>query len=102
ISRHGYVYPAWSPDGKRIAYAGAADKALEIFSCDATGGDRRQLTSLGGSNGLPAWSPDGKRIAFQHTPPGEPLASLYVMNADGTGPTLILAGAGPREGGRPT
>jgi TolB protein len=101
ISRAGYVYPAWSPDGKRIAYAGTADKALEVFVYDTAGGAPTQLTSLGGANGMPAWSPDGKRIAFQHTPAGGQLASLYVMNADGTSPTVILAAAGLREGGRP-
>jgi serine/threonine protein kinase len=102
ISRAGYIYPAWSPSGKEIAYAGAADDGLEIFTCDEAGGQRRQLTRLGGANGLPAWSPDGKRIAFQHTSAGEQIASLYIMNADGSGATAILPAAGQKEGCRPT
>jgi serine/threonine protein kinase len=101
LSRKGYVYPAWSPDGKRIVYAGSVGSGLELFLCDTAGTEHRQCTNLGGMTGLPAWSPDGKRIAFQHTPPGEPLASLYLISAAGTNPCLVLAAAGPREGGRP-
>jgi Tol biopolymer transport system component len=82
-------------------YAGAAESGLELYVCDPAGTAHRQLTRLGGSNGVPAWSPDGKRIAFQHVAQDEQIASLYVMNADGSGAAVVLAAAGVKEGGRP-
>ena len=35
---NGFVYPAWSPDGKKIAYAHPAAGGLEIGSSTWTGG----------------------------------------------------------------
>jgi TolB protein len=58
--------PAWSPDGKRIAFDEFGDQARQqIFVMDANGYNVRQLTdSPNWSCGHPAWSPDGKQIAF--------------------------------------
>jgi Tol biopolymer transport system component len=71
--------PAFSPDGKRIAFARLGGG---IFSMNLDGTGVRQLTS-NGRDSFPAWSPDGKQIAFVR-----PLASgwrIYVMSASGSG-----------------
>jgi Tol biopolymer transport system component len=71
--------PAFSPDGKRIAYA---QLGAGIFSMNVDGSSRRALTT-NGRDSFPAWSPDGKQIAFIR-----PLVSgwrVYVMSASGTG-----------------
>ena len=52
--------PAWSPDGKFIAYHSA--KRGGIWLMPALGGAARQLTEFGCR---PAWSPDGQSLAFQ-------------------------------------
>jgi Tol biopolymer transport system component len=57
-------YPAFSPDGRRIAYMGAVGSNYEIFVADVDTGERTQLTSSPGHDGWPAWSPDGSAIAF--------------------------------------
>jgi TolB protein len=59
--------PAFSPDGKLIAYDYRAPggPVREIYVMNADGTGRRQVTKLGSVSGLPAWSPDGRRIAFQ-------------------------------------
>jgi Tol biopolymer transport system component len=51
---------AWSPDGKRIAFASLYGR---LFVMDADGNGRRRLTG-GDGDSNPAWSPDGNRLAF--------------------------------------
>jgi TolB protein len=84
--------PAWSPDGRRVAFVrydvGAALEsdegqdleAAEIFIVDADGRNERRLTHAPGEDTAPAWSPDGRRIAFVSERAG---TDIYVMNADG-------------------
>ena len=75
---------AFSPDGKRVAYALADDESAQIWVAGANGEGARQLTDTRfGINTSPAWSPDGKRIAFVSNRGGSP--QVYVMNADGSG-----------------
>ena len=75
--------PAWSPDGRRIAFASGGRARLDIYVMDASGFTR--LTDNDG--GTPAWSPDGRRIAFTSDRDGNP--EIYVMNADGSGVTRL-------------
>ena len=90
-------FPAWSPDGRRIAFtrklpASAADQASSavIAVMDADGSNLRLLTDPKGTAMFAAWSPDGTRIALERVPaPGAAGAAadamLAVVNADGTG-----------------
>jgi uncharacterized repeat protein (TIGR01451 family) len=58
--------PAWSPDGKRIAYVtalGATSFTGELALMNADGSGQRLLdTDLGPNVANPSWSPDGKQI----------------------------------------
>ena len=58
--------PAWSPDGKRIAYASDRDERwnYEIYVMDADGGNLQNLTHEPLEDKDPSWSPDGKQIVF--------------------------------------
>ncbi len=55
--------PAWSPDGKLIAFLSNWDEDYEIYVMDADGSHQTRLTNNPDFDMQPAWSPDGKRIA---------------------------------------
>jgi len=57
-------YPAWSPDGKSLVYAGVAGKVRKIFRKDLASGRDSQLTRGDFDALQPSWSPDGKQVAF--------------------------------------
>ena len=56
--------PAFSPDGRQIAFSRGSAGRAEIFVLPTEGGPPRQLTFLGAMSTSPAWSPDGQEIAF--------------------------------------
>lgn len=60
------MFPAWSPDGKLVAYISDRSGENELWVVEAQGGEPRQLTrGMGGHlPNPPLWSPDGKWIAM--------------------------------------
>ena len=88
----GNTSPAWSPDGRLIAYTGSGEAVdedqdeLEVYVMRADGSETRRLTNDHVHDGTPVWSPDGERLAFSHTPrlgSEEADGVIVVMNADG-------------------
>ncbi|MFQ5629956.1 MAG: PDZ domain-containing protein, partial [bacterium] len=59
-------YPAWSPDGKTLAYWSDRSGEYELTVRNADGsGSEQKLTALGaGYRYQPYWSPDSKKLAF--------------------------------------
>jgi|TARA_B100000315_G_C14075216_1_gene362383 Tol biopolymer transport system component len=47
--------PAWSPDGRKIAFASNRDGDFDIWVMDADGSNQRQLTSDSAWDRDPAW-----------------------------------------------
>jgi Tol biopolymer transport system component/imidazolonepropionase-like amidohydrolase len=62
--RFSKVDPAWSPDGKTLAYSTDKGGSLDIWLRDMATGEARQLTRFDGAAVSGAWSRDGKSIAF--------------------------------------
>jgi serine/threonine protein kinase/Tol biopolymer transport system component len=63
-------YPAWTPDGKRIAFLSSKEGPLNIFwqLADGSGGVER-LTTSDDTQTPNSWSPDGQLLAFNDINP---------------------------------
>jgi tetratricopeptide (TPR) repeat protein len=70
--------PAWSPNGKQLAFISARSGNWELYVIDAAGGKARQLTDNRATDVAPTWSPDGKQLAFLSNRDGG--WAIYVMN----------------------
>jgi DNA-binding winged helix-turn-helix (wHTH) protein len=77
-------FPAFSPDGKQVAYAwgDAEDGIRDSIYVKLIGSDTQlRLTSSPGFDGFPHWSPDGRYIAFCREAPGA--TGDYIVSALG-------------------
>jgi dipeptidyl aminopeptidase/acylaminoacyl peptidase len=76
--------PAWSPDGKWLAFTRSTDRwrSFHVFVMRADGTGVRQLTH-GRYDESPAWSPDGRWIAYQT------MGGIRIMHPDGRGSRLV-------------
>ncbi len=91
--------PAWSPDGRQIAFTSnrdrkdANDENVEIYVMNADGTNPINITNHPAEDSRPDWSPDGQQIAFStdrdRKDDGTKNVEIYVMNADGTNPINI-------------
>lgn len=70
--------PAWSPDGRRIAYVSFEDRNSAIYVQDIRTGNRNRVAANEGINSAPAWSPDGTRLAMTLSRGGNP--DVYIMH----------------------
>jgi len=79
--------PAWSPNGRRIAFERYESGRGRLYLMTATGGSVRALTSvpLRTVDRAPVWSPDGDAVAFSRD------QALWVVGADGSGARRLAA-----------
>lgn len=74
--------PAWSPDGRQIAYVSFATGRSNIIVQDLYTGQNRVVSSSRGINGAPAWSPDGQKLAVSLSRTGSPDIWLIDLEND--------------------
>jgi TolB protein len=70
--------PAWSPDGRKLAYVSFERGNSAIYVQDISTGARQLVSSFRGINGAPSFSPDGSRLALALSRSGNP--EIYVMD----------------------
>ncbi len=56
--------PAWSPDGKTLAFLSAREERMQIYLIRVEGGEAAALTTGKNGAGMFRWAPDGKEIAY--------------------------------------
>jgi TolB protein len=70
--------PAWSPDGRFLAYVSFESKKPAIYIQEMESGTRQRVSYQKGINGAPSWSPDGRQLALTLSRDGNP--EIYIMN----------------------
>lgn len=70
--------PAWSPDGRKLAYVSFERGNSAIYIQDIVTGGRELVSSFRGINSGPAFSPDGRKLALTLSRSGNP--EIYVMD----------------------
>ncbi|MFI4930605.1 MAG: Tol-Pal system beta propeller repeat protein TolB [Burkholderiales bacterium] len=75
------ISPAWSPDGKSLAYVSFESGKAVVWAQDVATGDRRAIANFRGSNSAPTWSPDGGTLAVTLSRDG--ISQIYLMDPTG-------------------
>jgi TolB protein len=77
------ISPAWSPDGKQLAYVSFEKKKPVIYVHTLATATRTVAANFKGSNSAPAWSPDGKTLAVTLSREGG--SQLFLISPNGSG-----------------
>jgi TolB protein len=86
------ISPAWSPDGRRLAYVSFENKKPVVYVHSLADGRRQAVANFKGSNSAPAWSPDGRTLAVVLSVEGG--SQIFLINADGSGARRRVGGSG--------
>jgi TolB protein len=86
------ISPAWSPNGRQLAYVSFESRKPVVYVHDVANGTRRLIANFRGSNSAPAWSPDGRTLAVTLTRDGG--SQLYTISAGGGEPRRLTQSTG--------
>ena len=86
------ISPAWSPDGRRLAYVSFENKKPVVYVHSLADGKRQVAANFKGSNSAPTWAPDGTRLAVSLSRDGG--SQIFLVNADGSGVRRLAQSSG--------
>lgn len=84
------ICPAYSADGKEIAFCSDRTGAFEIWKMKQNGNQQVQVTHLGTRSLFPDFSPDGSKIAFMSPSPPPFSFEIFTIDSEGTGSPVQL------------
>jgi len=87
-SRQSIISPAWSPDGKRLAYVSFESGKPVVYIQTLASGQRFPIANFKGNNSAPAWSPNGQQLAIVLS--RDSISQIYTINADGSGLRRVM------------
>ena len=79
-SKQPIMSPAWSPDGKKLAYVSFENRRSQVFIMNIYTGKRELIASYPRHNGAPRFSHDGKELAIVLSKTGS--LNVYIVNLD--------------------
>jgi TolB protein len=85
------ISPAWSPNGRELAYVSFETQKAVVWVQDVLSGKRAPIANFRGTNSAPAWSPNGRELAVTLSRDGP--AQLYLIARDGGSPRRLTASA---------
>jgi len=92
VSNEPIISPAWSPNGKRIAYVSFQNKKPIVYVQDVEVPKQNVVANFKGSNSAPAWAPDGSKLAVALSRDGN--SQIYLINPDGSNPRRLSSSGG--------
>ncbi|ETD72395.1 translocation protein TolB [Pelistega indica] len=81
------ISPAWSPDGKRLAYVSFESGKPVVYVQNLASGGRNAVANFKGNNSAPAWSPNGSQLAVALSMDG--LSNIYLIGSNGGSPRKV-------------
>lgn len=73
--------PAWSPEGKRLAYVSFEEGRSMVYVQNVLTGTREKVAAYPGLNSAPAWAPDGQRLALTLSKDGNPEIYIFELGS---------------------
>lgn len=87
--------PAWSPDGKKIAYCSMSNGVRQIWVYDFEKNNERQITEGTGNKENPTWAPNSLHLIFNST--GHDASELFLVNLNQPEAKKISSGPGEKR-----
>lgn len=84
--------PAWSPDGKWVAFSSRREGNYDVWIVPSGGGRPRQLTFHSADDLVSGWSPDGRQVLFTSNRESTRYPAIYTVDVDGGAARLVAQG----------